>query len=332
VTRYGSLTVSKQHVMGRYASAFGISAYLQEKLVYAGQKEVYEEASSTVKQLMDLEVCAKQIERLCHHWGSHLEEIKPEAVESDHTYLMVDGSMILTRERDEDRGALKWREMKLARVFSERDRLELTENRRCLVKSDYVAHLGKSEDLFDKLAPLLGELERPIVLGDGASWIWNQVKEKWPDAIEILDFYHASESLHHFANEMVACTVFADQAQKHAWVQEQIDALFDDKVLRVLERIERLECRCERSREAQRKLLGYYDANWMRMYYGKYKRNGYMIGSGPIESAHRHVIQRRMKLSGQRWSVHGAQCVANLRAVYASGKWNCLTQMIRKAA
>ena len=40
----------------------------------------------------------------------------------------------------------------------------------------------------------------------------------------------------------------------------------------------------------------------------------------------------RMKLAGQRWSVYGAQCMANLRAVYASGKWNGLTQMIRKAA
>jgi len=318
--------------MGQYDSAFGISAYLQEKLVYVGQKEVYEEASATLEHLLDLDVCAKQIERLCHHWGARCEQIEADPVEGDHTYLMVDGSMILTREHDEDRDALKWREMKLTRVFSERNRLELTENRRCIVKSDYVAHLGKSEELFEKLAPLLSELERPIVLGDGAQWIWNQVRARWPDAVEILDFYHASENLHHFANEMLACSVFGSEQEKHMWVHEQIEALLDDKILQVLKCIASLDCRCERSREAQRKLLSYYESNWGRMYYRTYRRRGYMIGSGPIESAHRHVIQRRMKLAGQRWSVYGAQCMANLRAVYASGKWNGLTQMIRKAA
>ena len=331
MTRYGRLTVSKQHVMGQYDSPFGISAYLQEKLVYLGQKEVYEEASATVEHLMDLEVCAKQIERLCHHWGARSEEIEADPVAADTTYLMVDGSMILTRDRDEERHALKWREMKLARIFGEYHRLELTENRRCIWHSAYVAHLGTSEDLFEKLAPQLATAT-PVVLGDGAPWIWTQVEKYWPDAIEILDYYHASESLHHFAGEALACSVFTNQQEKETWVQAQIDALFDDKILQVLKHIAALECRCERSREAQRKLLSYYDANWSRMYYGRYKRRGYMIGSGPIESAHRYVIQQRMKLSGQRWSVHGAQYMANLRAVYESGNWNRLTQMIRKAA
>ena len=331
MTRYGRVAVSKRHVMGQYNSSFGISAYLQEKLVYVGQKEVYEEASATVEHLMGLQVCAKQIERLCHHWGARCEEIETDPVMAETTYLMVDGSMILTRERDEDRDALKWREMKLARIFGERHRLEITENRRCLWQSAFVAHLGTSEELFEKLASQVAA-DAPVVVGDGAPWIWAQVAKYWPDAVEILDFYHASQSLHQFAGEALACSVFANRQEKDAWVQDQIEALFEDQILQVLKAISSLECRCERSREAQRKLFGYYDANWSRMYYGKYKRRGYMIGSGPIESAHRHVIQQRMKLSGQRWSVHGAQCMANLRVVYESGNWNRLTQMIRKAA
>jgi len=32
-----------------------------------------------------------------------------------------------------------------------------------------------------------------------------------------------------------------------------------------------------------------------------------LIDSGVIESAHRTVIQKRMKLSGQRWSTKGAK-------------------------
>ncbi len=314
--------------MGQYPSPFGISAYLQEQLTYLGQKEVYEEASATLAHLTGLDVCAKQIERVCHYWGERCGQIEDDAVEADRTYVMVDGSMLLTREQEANR--YKWKEMKLARIFSERDRLELTENRRCLVSSSYVAHFGGSDAFFEKLAPLLVHQERPIVLADGAPWIWNQVSERWPEAIEILDFYHASESLHSFANEAASC--FADQESKEQWVDEQIEALLNDGVIGVINLIKGLHCPCARSREAQRKIVGYYEANWGRMRYLTFRWSGYMIGSGPIESAHRHVIQQRMKLAGQRWSIEGGQRMANLRAVYSSGKWTELTSLIKQAA
>ncbi len=60
------------------------------------------------------------------------------------------------------------------------------------------------------------------------------------------------------------------------------------------------------------------------MNYPEYQSKGYMIGSGAIESAHRTVIQRRMKLSGQRWSVKGAQNMLNLRCLAMSGHWNLI--------
>lgn len=49
------------------------------------------------------------------------------------------------------------------------------------------------------------------------------------------------------------------------------------------------------------------------MIYKTFKEKGYVIGSGPIEVAHRSVIQQRMKLSGQKWSIKGANAIANLR-------------------
>ena len=314
--------------MGQYKSPFGISAYLQETLTYLGQKEVYAEASATLYHLTSLQVCAKQIERVCHHWGARCDQIAMDALQANTTYVMVDGSMILTREQEDNR--YKWKEMKLARIFSERDRLELTENRRCLVGSSYVAHFGGSDVFFEKLAPLLAHQESPVVLADGAPWIWNQVRVRWPEAIEILDFYHASESLHSFANEATAC--FANHESREQWVDEQIEALLNDGVIGVIGRIKEFKCPCARSREAQRKIVGYYETNWGRMRYLTFRRAGYMIGSGAIESAHRHVIQQRMKLAGQRWSIEGGQRMANLRAVYSSGKWTELTSLIKQAA
>ncbi|MEN0050302.1 MAG: hypothetical protein AAF806_24770, partial [Bacteroidota bacterium] len=57
---------------------------------------------------------------------------------------------------------------------------------------------------------------------------------------------------------------------------------------------------------------------------------GLLIGSGPIESAHRFVLQKRMNQSGQKWTKNGGQAVANLRVVYLNNQWNRVIDMINK--
>jgi hypothetical protein len=57
-----------------------------------------------------------------------------------------------------------------------------------------------------------------------------------------------------------------------------------------------------------------------------------IIGSGAIESAHRTIIQKRLKQSGQRWGLNGAQNVLNLRVTKGSGQWNKVIRNIKLAA
>lgn len=57
-----------------------------------------------------------------------------------------------------------------------------------------------------------------------------------------------------------------------------------------------------------------------------------LIGSGAIESAHRTVVQKRMKQSGQRWSNKGAQNMLNLRVLKMNDQWEKVIQLIKKAA
>ena len=59
-----------------------------------------------------------------------------------------------------------------------------------------------------------------------------------------------------------------------------------------------------------------------------FKDKGLLIGSGAIEAAHRNVIQKRLKLSGQRWTVKGAQQVANLRVCEKSNDWDKVVSLI----
>jgi hypothetical protein len=59
------------------------------------------------------------------------------------------------------------------------------------------------------------------------------------------------------------------------------------------------------------------------MNYQEYAKIGCgIIGSGAIESAHRTLIQKRMKQSGQRWSCKGTQHLLNIRVVRKNNDWN----------
>jgi len=53
---------------------------------------------------------------------------------------------------------------------------------------------------------------------------------------------------------------------------------------------------------------------------------------GNAEAAHRSVIQQRLKLSGQKWSVSGAQAIADLRCYKHSGAWSIIKKIIAAAA
>jgi hypothetical protein len=76
----------------------------------------------------------------------------------------------------------------------------------------------------------------------------------------------------------------------------------------------------------------YYEKNAYRMNYRYYREQGWCIGSGAIEAAHRTLIQQRMKLSGQRWSPKGAKTLLKLRVAFKSNKKWLIENSIKKAA
>jgi hypothetical protein len=76
--------------------------------------------------------------------------------------------------------------------------------------------------------------------------------------------------------------------------------------------------------------MAYLEANRSRMQYGSFRNRGLLIGSGPMEAAHRTVIQCRMKRSGQRWTNPGAQAMLNLRVAAKSGRWQLVTNNLNR--
>ncbi|HVB03501.1 MAG TPA: hypothetical protein VNE41_07250 [Chitinophagaceae bacterium] len=105
--------------------------------------------------------------------------------------------------------------------------------------------------------------------------------------------------------------------------------MYDSQIERVIKNIARLAEKQKSVEEARNNLLQYYQDNKDRMDYKRYRTMGAgLIGSGAIESAHRTVIQKRMKLSGQRWTRKRAQNMLALRCTRLSGKWDKVIDLI----
>ena len=331
-TRLGEITVPQKHILHKSRTGFSTSPCLTELLCYMGQELVFETASEAIEKLTFVAIQSKQIERVCHHYGEKIEEYiaKAEVVgitqeqtkskESTTHYVMVDGGMVLTREE-------KWKEMKLCRIFQASDNVTISKERNYITRSQYIAHLGDYRAFFEKVEKTTDYLPEKIVIADGAKWIWKWTEETYPEATQILDFYHAKEHLCCFANNY-----FKDEEQRRKWIDAQCLWLFNDGVKKVIDILNQLQIANGNNAKCRDDLVRYYQANQGRMQYKTYRENGWLIGSGAMEAAHRHVIQERMKLSGQRWTIKGAQQIANLRVMRKSNQWNLVCDLINNAA
>jgi hypothetical protein len=156
---------------------------------------------------------------------------------------------------------------------------------------------------------------RLCVIGDGAKWIWNQVREVFPSAIQILDYYHLSERLH-----KVALAQFGDDPLKEReWVEATKARLCFGYLDWVLLDLEGMKPRDEAAAEEIQKLLVYLKENQGRVKYGALRRKGYPIGSGGIESANKFISHVRLKRSGAWWYVERANVMLALRCAKYNG-------------
>lgn len=67
--------------------------------------------------------------------------------------------------------------------------------------------------------------------------------------------------------------------------------------------------------------LRYLNNRYESLFYAQAKEHGLPIGSGMIESGHRHALQCRLKLPGAWWKERNANRMAKIRVIKANGKW-----------
>lgn len=308
----------------RYGS-FSLPA--QEAVALVCSEVPYETGREMLGRLTGIEVSNSHAQRITDRHGQELErraEIEREALfagelevlpegRPDRLYVTLDGLKMPFRD--------DWHESKIGAVYDVRAGEDGIDEPR---RTSYTAGAWESSEPFGRR--LYQEAahrgiewaQEQVAIADGAEWIWNLVDEHFPRAVQILDFYHATERLY-----AVGRAVYGDgTGEASEWAKANRDRLWDGRLSDVFRSLHNLKPRTEEGREAVRKAIGYYQQNRSRMDYPTYRAEGYHVGSGVVEAACKTVAAARCKRSGMRWTRDGAQSVLALRTHRLSGRWD----------
>jgi len=161
-------------------------------------------------------------------------------------------------------------------------------------------------------------------VGDGAPWIADQVEKKFgAQGSYLVDFFHACDYLS-AAGKAIARS---EQEQK-IWMDEQKVRLKTNQADEVLQALRtHLELPTVQDSEAPVRQCHRYLLNRRDQlnYQGAIRRE-LPIGSGEIESAHRYIVQQRMKRPGAWWRPHNAEHMLALRLNRANRQWDSYWQ------
>jgi len=321
-----------------------LSPALRRLMARVGAQEPFAAAGHDLAELAGIKVPAKAIARTTEAAGAAVEQanqaertgllcaaVEPLAAVS-RLYIALDGTGVPAVPKDTEGhvgkhadGRARTREAKLGCVFTQTS----FDNEGWPVRDPKsTSYVGAIETVSEFAPRLHAEAVRrglkpsttTIVLGDGAPWIWNLAEQYFPEAVHIVDLYHAREHL-----ALVGRLAFASASKAGtAWVTARWDELDDGDVDAIVAAIRELSTPDPKAQDDLRKEAEYFETNKLRMCYKHFRARGFFVGSGVIEAGCKTVIGQRLKHSGMRWTVAGANSVIALRCRLLSNRWDDL--------
>jgi hypothetical protein len=260
--------------------------------------------------------------------------LPPPAPVPDMLYIAIDGTGVpMIPAETEGRpgkgedGKARTREVKLCCCFTQTSLDPAGRPVRDPASSSYLATFAPAAPFGTLMA---GEARRRgashirqlIVLGDGATWIWNLATRHFPEATQIVDLFHAREHLHELARSLE----FMLGSHREAWLAERLDELDAGSIAAICAAARAFPLTSRKAGDLET-ALGYFEHNAHRMRYAHFKSLGMFVGSGAVEAGCKAVVGQRLKLSGMRWTQAGATGILTLRCLQASDRWEeILTQ------
>jgi hypothetical protein len=316
-----------------------LSPALTRMVGQVGAMVSFAEGSELIQELAGIRIDPKQVERTAEALGREISrdeqaEVEPETPPAPTMYLGMDGTGIPMRSSElqgragkQADGSAKTREVKLITVWTAERRDEKGIPVRDPGSVTYSAAIesASSHDTDKEVSAFakrvtreasrrdFQQAQRQVVLGDGAHWIWNLADEHFPDAIQIVDLYHAKGHLWDVAKAIYG----AGNDLSEQWAKQRRDELDDGKLDALMAA---LRVHSEANDEA-RKCLHYIIRNLQRMRYPQFRAQGLCVSTGVVEAGCKVAIATRLKRAGMHWTLIGANAIIALRCCKLSGRF-----------
>ena len=321
--------------------AASLSPALQRMVASVGATVSFEEGSDLLRELADVEVNAKQVERVAEQLGAEIAAQEQRAAEplcdqpsAPTLYVGLDGTGVPMRATElngragkQADGSAKTREVKLCTVWSAESRDAEGRPVRDQGSVSYSAAIESvaSRDTDRELSRFTQRVEREamrrrcrdaqrlVVLGDGAAWIWNVAQELFPQADQIVDRFHVKERLSELAKSLYGET--SEKAKP--WAERRHQELEEGRWRNLLAALLRHVFHSKAARDC----LQYLRRNRSRMRYPEFQAQGLCTSSGVVEAGCKGVIGTRLKRGGMHCTVRGANAIIALRCCKLSGRF-----------
>ena len=233
--------------------------------------------------------------------------------------ISVDGAMVRSTSKGTD--GLEWFECRAGVIRS------AGEEKRSA--TFYTGGVCTPDALFDQLGACFQKAVpsgcTAVFVADGARWIWDRVKLYFPHAIQVLDFYHASEHI----GSAAAAWRGEGTAEAIAWRNYARNRLLEKGgttiiIRELLEALRRSESVVDS--KSLRTQIRYLIGHRHRMRYHEIMSRNLPIGSGAMESAIKQLTTARLRMPGMKWTRQGADSILRLRAAKMSNSLRLTTQ------
>lgn len=326
----------------------GYSPAVQDMAALLASKMPVEEASAVMEHLTGVKLPRATLDREARRQGERARKIRSQldqeaAVQKQQLELTLEPYQMIIqldawniRERD-DWGQSKalrkqgkeperWHWVYTGTCFRLDHRGQTAGGRPVISERGFVATRSGIDSLRQQLHAEalrrgLGQAAGALIIADGALWIWRLADDRWPQARQRLDFYHAVQHL-----AAVGRALFAeDKAKLTAWLKPLVRELKNQSSLKVIHQLEEILAKMPEGPTAQAvaKEVSYFHEHKDRMDYRAGRRAGEPIGSGPVEATCRQT-QCRFKRPGQFWSPAGDEALMCLETFWRNGRWHML--------
>jgi len=304
----------------------------------------YGEVAEILQEIGGERISKSTVWRITQRWGQKIkaeverseeaanatpgrdEWISGERVSHERMGVSMDGAMVYVLKEG-------WKEFKAGTVFQVEpaavlDRQTLEEEQIGRAKAvSYVAHLGGPETFGKRL---WAEAKRrgwsqagdTQVVADGASWIWNLVAEHFYDSRQVVDWYHATEHLGKAAEHLYG---FADSPAKQRWFNEYKQLLFQGQTDWIVSQLRQLAQ--NENNDGLRQEAGYFENHKRRMNYLDMRTEGWLIGSGTVESGAKQY-KTRFTGPGMRWKRPCLERLLPVRSAILTGNFSSIWRSV----